>query len=257
MKLKIKDVEFKFAGSPVIENICMDVASSEIVFICGPNGVGKSTLIRCLNRILNPQKGNIIIRGQNINDMSLQEISRHMGYVSQSLANVFPITVFEMVLMGRRPYLGWRNSKEDEEKVVEILELMEIDDLALRDFNELSGGQQQKVIISRALAQEPGILLLDEPTSNLDIRHQLEVMEIITNLVAEKEISVVIAVHDLNLASRYADKIIMMKNGKIFCEGDPVSVLTEENILSVYGVVSIVKNESDKPYIIPIGKKKN
>ncbi|MBU4265632.1 MAG: ABC transporter ATP-binding protein [Candidatus Altiarchaeales archaeon] len=252
MKLKINDVEFRYASTPIIENICIEVAPSEIVIICGPNGVGKSTLIRCINRILKPRNGGILLDGLEIKNMSMIEIARQIGYVSQSSSNVFPVTVFDMVLMGRRPHIGWRSSEMDEEKVVKVLKLMEIEDLALCDFNELSGGQQQKVIISRALAQEPDVLLLDEPTSNLDIRHQLEVMEIIKNLAAEKGISVIMAVHDLNLASRYADKVIMMKDGSIFSAGDPTSVLTHENIFSVYGVIAVVKNESGKPYIVPI-----
>ena len=251
MKLKIKDVEFSYASTPIIEDICIDVVPSEIVTICGPNGVGKSTLLKCIDRILKP-KGSILLDGQEMKNMSMIEIARQIGYVSQSSSNVFPATVFDMVLMGRRPHAGWRSGEMDEDKVIEILKLMEMEDLALRDFSELSGGQQQKVIIARALAQEAEVLLLDEPTSNLDIRHQLEVMEIIKNLAKEKEISVVMSVHDLNLASRYADKIIMMKKGRIFSAGEPASVLTSENILSVYGVESVVKNESGKPFIVPI-----
>lgn len=252
MKLKIHDVAFKYTSTPIIENICMEITRSELAIICGPNGVGKSTLIRCINRILHPHTGSILLDGQEIMSMRMRDLARRMGYVSQSSSGVFPVTVFDMVLMGRRPYLGWRSSETDIEKVVEILQLMDIEDLALRDFNELSGGQQQKVVISRALAQEPDILLLDEPTSNLDIRHQLEAMEIIRNLVTEKSVSVIMAIHDLNLASQYADKVIMMKGGRIFKTGDPTSVVTPENISAVYGIESVVKHESGKPYIVPI-----
>ena len=133
---------------------------------------------------------------------------------------------------------------------------MGIEDLAMRDFNELSGGQRQKVIICRALAQEPKILLLDEPTSSLDLRHQLEVMEIIKGLSAERSLSVIMAAHDLNLASRYADRIIMMKNGRIHGAGDSASVLTPQTILSVYGVVAAVREELGKPYVVPLRSEK-
>jgi len=256
IKLKIKDIEFGYGSTPVLENVCLEVAPSEVVSICGPNGAGKTTLLRCINRILRPTKGSILLDGHEVKNMRMSEIARHIGYVPQSTANVFPVTVFDMVLMGRRPHLGWRSSEADIEKVVEILKMMKIENLAMRDFSGLSGGQQQKVIIARALAQEPNILLLDEPTSNLDIKHQLEVMEIIKNLSIEKGISVITAVHDLNLASRYADKIILMKGGRIVCAGSPASVLTPENILAVYGVEAVVKSELEKPYIVPIKPKR-
>ena len=130
--------------------------------------------------------------------------------------------------------------------------MLNIEEFAMRDINELSGGQQQKVFIARALTQEPDVLLLDEPTSNLDIRHQLEVMDIIKNIVIEKEISAIMAIHDLNLASRYADRIVMMHSGEIFSAGDPESALTPENIESVYGVEVKVSNHDGRPYIVPI-----
>jgi iron complex transport system ATP-binding protein len=137
--------------------------------------------------------------------------------------------------------------------VIQVLRLMGIEDLAMRDINEMSGGQQQKVLIARALAQEPSILLLDEPTSNLDIKHQLEVIEIIREKVMERNISAIMAVHDLNLASKYTDRIIMMKDGKIFDTGTPESVLTPENIRSVYGVVAeVINNNGGSPHIIPL-----
>ena len=136
--------------------------------------------------------------------------------------------------------------------VLETLQMLNIKSFAMRDINELSGGQQQKVFIARALTQEPDVLLLDEPTSNLDIRHQLEVMDIIKNIVREKQISAIMAIHDLNLASRYADRIVMMNSGKIFAAGDPASVLTSENIKHVYSVEVKVNNHDGRPYIVPI-----
>jgi len=154
--------------------------------------------------------------------------------------------------MGRRPHLSWKSSEEDTEIVLETLQTLNIEDLAMRDINELSGGQQQKVFIACALTQEPDVLLLDEPTSNLDIRHQLEVMDIIKNVVREKSISAIMAIHDLNLGSRYAGRIIMMNGGKIFAAGTPSSVLTPENIKHVYGVEVKVSNHDGYPYIVPI-----
>lgn len=252
MKLKVRDVEFGYTSVPILKDVCIELAGSEVLGVVGPNGAGKSTLIRCIDRILKPQRGSILLDGRDINEMRLMELAKRMGYVPQSTSQIFPATVFDTVLMGRRPHLGWRSSEKDEGKVLDVLQMLNIENLAMRDINELSGGQQQKVFIARALVQEPDVLLLDEPTSNLDIRHQLEVMEIITSIVREKKISAIMAIHDLNLASRYADRIVMLNGGTIIDAGDPSSVLTPENIKQVYGVEAVVRNESERPFIVPI-----
>ncbi len=254
MKLRVKDIVFSYTSTPILEEITMELSASEMLGIVGPNGAGKSTLIRCINRILKPEQGSIHLDGQEIREMVTIEIAKHLGYVPQSFTGVFPATVFDTILVGRRPHIGWRSSESDEDKVWAILEMMAIEDLAMRDFNELSGGQQQKVLIARALAQEAGTLLLDEPTSNLDIKHQIEVMELLKDLVANKGLSAIMAVHDLNLASRYADRVIIMKDGRIFDAGSPSDVLTPENIRSVYDVdVEVVNSSSGNPHIVPIG----
>ncbi len=252
MKLKVKNVEFSYASVPILKDICIELAASEMLGVVGPNGAGKSTLIRCIDRILKPQRGIILLDEQDIKEMQLRELAKKMGYIPQSTARVFPATVFDTVLLGRRPHLGWRSSEEDTEKVLETLKLLNIENLAMRDINELSGGQQQKVIIARALTQEPDVLLLDEPTSNLDIRHQLEVMDVIKNITIEKGISAIMAIHDLNLAARYTDRIIIMNGGHIFAAGEPFSVLTTENIKTAYGVEVEVNKHGGKPYIVPI-----
>ncbi|NOR47424.1 MAG: ATP-binding cassette domain-containing protein [Methanosarcinaceae archaeon] len=253
MKLKVKDMEFSYTSVPVLTDVCLDLAQSEMLGVVGPNGAGKSTLIRCIDRILKPLRGSILLDGEDIQHMSMMETARKFGYIPQSASQVFPATVFDTVLMGRSPHIGWRSSKKDNEKVLDVLQMLNIEDLAMRDINEISGGQQQRVFIARALAQEPGTLLLDEPTSNLDIQHQLEVMEIIKDLVVKKGISTIMAVHDLNLASRYTDRVIIMKGGRIFAAGTPPDVLTPENIRSVYGVeVEVINRNGGMPYIIPI-----
>ena len=252
MKLKMKNVVFAYSSVPVLNEVCLELGSSEVLGIVGPNGSGKSTLIRCIDNILKPQKGSILLNEQEIRKLSRIEIARRIGYVPQSSAQIFPTTVFDVVLMGRRPHARWRSSDEDIDKVVEILELLGIEDFALRDFGELSGGEHQKVLLARALAQEADVLLLDEPTSNLDIRHQLEVMDIIEVLVREREISVIIAIHDLNLASRFSDTLVFLNKGRIYDAGEPAQVLTQENIRNVYGVEAIVSKNSGYPHIIPI-----
>jgi iron complex transport system ATP-binding protein len=252
VKLKVKNVEFGYNSTPVLEKISMDLDRSEMVGVVGPNGAGKSTLIRCIDRILTPRGGTILLDENDLSKMTRMEIARRMGYVPQTTTRVFPATVFDTVLMGRRPHLGWKSSDDDVDRVLEILELLGIMEFAMRDFNEISGGQQQKVLIARALAQEADVLLLDEPTSNLDIRHQLEVMDIMKGIVRKKGISAIVAIHDLNLASRYTDRLLMMNGGRIFAAGDPESVLTVENIRQAYGVEALVKSDGERPYIVPV-----
>ena len=209
-------MEFRYASVPILKDVCIELAASEMLGVVGPNGAGKSTLLRRIGRILKPQRGSILLDERDIKEMRLMELARKIGYIPQSSAQVFPATVFDTVLLGRRPHVGWRSSEKDTEMVFVMLQMLNIVKFAMRDINELSGGQQQKVFIVRALTQEPDVLLLDEPTSNLDIKHQLDVMDIIKNIVREKGISAVMVIHDLNLASRYADRIIMMNWGRDF-----------------------------------------
>ena len=252
VRLKVKNVEFSYASVPILKDICIELAASEMLGVVGPNGAGKSTLLRCIDRILKPQRGSILLDEREIKKMSMLELAKKLGYIPQSTAQVFPATVFDTVLLGRRPHVGWRSGEKDRKKVLKALQMLNIEKFAMRDINELSGGQQQKVFIARALTQEPDVLLFDEPTSNLDIKHQLEVMEIIKSIVREKGISAIMAIHDLNLASRYADRIIMMNDGEIFSAGDSVSVLTPESIKQVYGVEAEVNHIHGRPYIVPI-----
>lgn len=252
MKLKVNGIEFGYKSSPVLKGITMELDRSEVLAIVGPNGAGKSTLIKCIDRILEPSKGSILIDGRDTRRIARNDLAKRLGYVPQNGTQAFPATVFDVVMMGRRPHSGWRDSAKDMEIVHATLCRLGLDDIALNDFNELSGGQKQKVIIARALVQEPEVLLLDEPTSSLDIRHQLEVMSLMRRIVTEKGISAITAVHDLNMATKYADRILMMKDGIIVAEGTPAEVFTVENLQNVYGVRAIVKHEDSIPYIIAV-----
>lgn len=245
MKLRIAGVTFSYGSISILNDVTAVLFKGEMLGLLGPNGAGKSTLIRCIDRILKPQRGSILLNGQETKKMSRQKLAQHIGYVPQAGSNGFPTTVFDTVLMGRRPHASWGSADSDIEKVIDVLELLEIKSFALRDFRSLSGGEKQKVILARALVQEPDVLLLDEPTSDLDIRHQLEVMEILKDIVEEKEISAIVAMHDLNLAARYTDKIVMLHAGSIFAGGYPETVLTPENIKSVYGVETAVTTGSN------------
>ena len=251
VKITINDLSFSYGGEKVLDDLNIIVGNSEIVALVGPNGSGKTTLLKCIDGILRP-RGSIFLGEVNALKMSRQDIARYLGYVPQSDTSSHSTTVFDTVLMGRRPRMGWRVSGEDLERVAEVLELLKIGDFAMKDFDELSGGQKQKVLIARALCQEPEVLLLDEPTSNLDLKHQLDVMEMIRDLVRTTEVSVVMAIHDLNLASRYADNLVMLKGGRIYAAGDPATLLTPENIKSVYSIEAAVIDDFERPYIVPI-----
>lgn len=251
VNITIKGLRFGYNGSRILDDLDLLIEDSEVLGLVGPNGSGKTTLIKCIDRILKP-KGSILLDGKDLEGIGRKEIARRLGYVPQSSATPLATTVFDTVLMGRRPHIRWRVSDDDIEKVSDTLEQLDLQDLAMRDFSQLSGGQKQKVLIARALSQEPSVLLLDEPTSNLDMRHQLEVLEIITTLVKEKKISAVMALHDLNLAAMFADKLAILKDGKIYAAGETADLLTAENIREVYGVEAMVIDILGRPCIVPI-----
>ncbi len=250
--LRINDIEFSYPSVSVLKGISMEIMPGEIVAIIGKNGAGKSTLIKCMNRILEPGKGKVFLGEKELKRMKGKDIAKSMAYLSQKASYVFPVTVFDVVLSGRYPHLARNSGQRDEVRAAEVLKMMELENLAMRYFNEISGGQQQQVLIARALAQEASILLLDEPTSDLDIKHQLEVMETVRKLVRDREIASVITIHDLNLASRYADRIVMLKNGLIFAAGDAASVLSARNIAEAYGVQVSINKVEGRPHIIPV-----
>ena len=250
MLLKIDEVEFGYSSTPVLNDVSLEIGPSQFVSILGPNGVGKSTLIHCINKILTPTGGVVKIDDEDVTKISLKEMAKKIGYVPYSSSDTFPLTVVDTVLMGRHPHSRWKSLDDDLEKVYDMLKLMGIENLAMRNFNELSAGQHQKVMLARGLVQEPKILLLDEPTSNLDIRHQLEVTKILRNLSHEKGIAVIIISHDLNIAAKYSDSMILMHQGTIHSVGIPSEVITEENLRTVYGVETEVILDDGRPHII-------
>jgi len=253
MNITVQDVTFSYRSTPSLIGINVDINESEVLGMVGPNGSGKTTLLKCINKILEPKQGRILLGEKHIQKMRRLEVAKHMGYVPQSTVNnPSALSVFDVVMMGRRPHFNWQGSERDTEKVWEALKMLNIERLAMRDFYELSGGEQQRVLIARSLAQEAKVLLLDEPTSNLDIKHQLEVMSLTRKLVTNKRLAAVVAIHDLNLASRYCDKVVMMKNGKVYAAGETQDVLTPANISLVYDVEVVVNYTKEIPYIIPI-----
>jgi iron complex transport system ATP-binding protein len=235
MELKIKGISFAYESVKVLDNIKFEIQDSEIVGIIGPNGSGKTTLIRCINRTLKPV-GCIIVDDIELSVLTRKEISKRIGVVPQNSVMSFPFTVSDIVLMGREPHLNkfGRETTKDLEIVKTVMKATKIDHLATKYITEISGGERQRVFIARALAQQPKILLLDEPTLHLDIRYQLEILDLVKSL---RNKHIIVAVfHDLNLAARYCDKLIMLNCGKIHAIGDVNTVLTKENIKDVYGV---------------------
>lgn len=250
MKLQALGVEFSYNSHPVLNDVNLSIESGQFVSIVGPNGSGKSTLLRCIDRILTPRRGVIRINERELKDFSVMELAQAVGYVPQNETGNHGITVFEMVLMGRKPYGDWGPSPDDLRKTAAIIDQLGLKELAQRGIGTLSGGQRQKVCIGRALAQEAALILLDEPTANLDLKRQLEVLDLLKE-ETRRGVSVLVAVHDLNLAAQYSDQIIMLSNGEIFSAGG-TEILNEENIETVYGVkVNLVSNGLQR-VIIPI-----
>ena len=238
MELSVEGVTFHYGSIKALEKVTFKVSSGEVLGVIGPNGSGKTTLLRCINRVLKPKFGVVLIDNKDMATLGRREIAKRVGVVPQESSISFPFTVLDIVLMGRTPYLRRLGGAAERDLMVveNAMRATNTLHLAERRIDEISGGEKQRVIIARALAQEPKILLLDEPTLHLDINHQLEILELIKRLVVDKMLIAVLVSHDLNLASRYCDKLLLLRSGKIFSAGPPKNVLTEENIRSVYGI---------------------
>lgn len=244
MNLETKDLKVSLNKNEILKGIDIELGNKEFIGIIGPNGSGKSTLLKCLYRNLSPSSGSIFIDNIEIGKISTRESAKKIGVLAQHNNQSFDFTVLDMVLMGRSPYkkLMDRDTKEDYDIVYEAIDKVNIRHLANRSFNSLSGGEQQRVILARALAQKTKCLILDEPTNHLDIKYQLQLMEIVKDLGIE----VIAAIHDLNIAAMYCDKIYVLKNGEIVAYGTPKDVLTKELIKEVYDVdAKVIKDKED------------
>lgn len=249
MRVDVQGIEFSYGCVDALQDVSVSVEASDLVSIVGPNGSGKSTLLRCINRLLRPDAGSVLIDGTDVRDLGRNERAKTLGYVPQEQRGNFPATVFDVVLMGRKPHIDWKPTEADVDTVWSILEELEIDEFASRDINELSGGQRQKVVMARALAQEPDVLLLDEPTSNLDLKHQLQVLDI-AKRQTDRGVTVFLVIHDLNLAARYSDTVLLLKGGAVYAAGG-VDVLSADNIEPVYDVNVSVEDGAGQPFIVP------
>ncbi|KQC04723.1 MAG: iron ABC transporter ATP-binding protein [Methanoculleus sp. SDB] len=250
--LRIEDLSFSYRQGKVLDAISFETGEGELLGIVGPNGCGKTTLIKCIDQILLPDRGSIRLDGTDLQRLSRRELSRRISYVPQAISSSGSSTVFEIVLMGRRPYLNWSVSESDELKVIEAIKLLGIENLAFRNIRNLSGGERQRVMIARALVQDTQILLLDEPTSNLDVHYQMGVLEVISGLARERDLTVIMAIHDLNLASRYCTDLLVLNRGTVYGQGSPSDLLSPEMIREVYGIEALVKHDPSPPYVVPI-----
>lgn len=250
MILSVNDLAFDYPSRSVIKNINFSISKGDFLAVLGINGAGKSTLLKCINRVLKPNKGAVYINNEEAFNLSRRELAKRIGYVAQRNENI-RTTVFDAVLLGRKPYIQWEASQNDLEIAHDALEALGLTQYALRYLNELSGGEQQKVVIARALAQKPELLLLDEPTSSLDLKNQLEVAKIIKKVVKEQDMAALVTMHDLNLAIRFADKFLLIKNGEIYAAGG-IEVMTPENIENVYSVPVRISKIGEIPVVIPV-----
>lgn len=248
--LRIEDLCFSYDSHPVFTHLSQDIDNGTVVSIVGRNGVGKSTLLQCVNHILKPSAGEVLVAGRSVARMSRIERAAHFAYLPQRSENLFPTTVFETVLTGRFPHSPVRFTRRDEEIAARTISEMELSEFAQRTFDHLSGGEQQQVLIARALAQEAGILLLDEPTNNLDLKHQYRILRIVRDIARQKGFTSMLAIHDLNLAAAFSDRVIVLHEGRVFRQGKPTDVLTASVVREVFGVDAKVYLHDGVPHIV-------
>ena len=246
--IEVKNISFSYGKFNAVKNVSFDVKPGECVGILGNNGSGKSTLITCLNRIRTPKTGSVHIGTHDVLKMNRLETARRISYVAQK-NEITQMTVFDSVLLGRKPYIKWAVSQEDIDICDETIEMIGLSTFKIRYLDELSGGELQKVMLARALVQQPKLMLFDEPTSNLDPKNQYEMLALVKSLTIERNISSVIVMHDLSLALRYCDRFLFLKNGEVYKYGDE-SIVTPETINVVYGIESTVQTINGRKIVV-------
>lgn len=246
--IKVENVNYHYGNFKALKSISIKGEKKKFVGIIGPNGSGKSTLLKCIYRVLKPETGVIYLDDQPVHQMTVQDSAKEMAVVAQHNHSSFDFQVEEMVLMGRTPYKKMMspNTKEDYDILEAVLRQVDMTDFRKRMFSTLSGGEQQRIILARALAQEPNCLILDEPTNHLDIKHQLMMLNIVRGL----NVSVVAAIHDMNIALNYCDYVYVMNEGEIAYEGHPEDIITPETIQKIFGVTSKILESDDEKAIV-------
>ncbi len=242
MIIRLDNVSLGYNGCPVLHDIDIGVQKGEVVGIIGPNASGKSTLIKAISGLLKPSSGDITIDGRNSRSIKGEDMAKIIAVVPQNPSLPSAFSAFELTLMGRTPHLGLLQyeSPKDFAIVWKAMEQTSTQHLAERKLGELSGGERQRLVISKALVQEPEVILLDEPTAHLDLNYQIEILNLITNLSAKENITLILALHDLNLAAQYCERLFLLSSGMVFAAGCPEDVITPENIKQVYGIDVLV-----------------
>lgn len=251
MILTVNGVSFRYKSRTVLNDIRFRLGKRELLAILGPNGVGKTTLLKCLDAILRPSEGSVFVEDRDLLRMKRADIARDLAYVAQQ-SRGGRLTVFDAILLGRRPHITWRVGREDICKVEAIIRTLGLQELSLRNLDEMSGGELQKVGIARALVQEPKVLLLDEPTSSLDLKNQQEILSTIRHIVTGHGMSGIMTLHDINSALRFADKVIFMKEGDIFAAVEPHEI-TPAMVEAVYDLPVDIGRVRGHPVVVPLG----
>ncbi|MGC0364095.1 iron complex transport system ATP-binding protein [Rhodococcus sp. 27YEA15] len=256
-RLVARNLTLGYGDRIIVDGLDLEIPTGVITTVIGPNGCGKSTLLRALGRLLKPKGGSVVLDGKSISSMKTKDVARILGMLPQTPVAPEGLTVADLVSRGRHPHQSWIRqwSADDEGEVAEALELTGVSDLADRPVDQLSGGQRQRAWISMALAQGTDILLLDEPTTYLDLAHSMEVLDLVDQLHEEMGRTVVMVLHDLNLAVRYSDHLIVMRDGAVVAAGIPKDIISAELLLEVFGLEAAVIDDpvSDRPLIVPIG----
>ncbi|WP_400151254.1 ABC transporter ATP-binding protein [Candidatus Methanarcanum hacksteinii] len=252
MRMSVRNLVQGYGSKTILDDLSFDVDTGEVLALLGPNGSGKSTLIKTICNIMEPRSGRILIDETPIEDIDITDLAKIVSYVPQSTAAATYTTVMDTVLLGRKPYVTWSYRQKDIDYALDAMKAMRIIGYSSRDVSDLSGGQRQRVFLARSLAQCPSFFIFDEPTSALDLKHQMNTMIKMREVVHDKGAGMVIALHDINLAMNYSDKVLMLKNGKIFAYGTPDETITEENIRAVYGVESRIMEAEGRRFILPM-----
>lgn len=249
-RIEAKNISFRYKGNKnILQAINFELHEPCLVGLLGPNGIGKSTLLKCLNGICKVEEGKIYFDQRDITCYSLKELAQSIAYVPQNTYVRFSVSVMDFVLMGRIPYSSYCYCSKDYEAARRAIEETNLSAYQEKDVRKLSGGERQRVFVARALAGMPKVILMDEPTSSLDIKNSLNMLNLIKRLICERKIIVVMTIHDLSLAGLFCDRIIMLKNGRIWKDDSAVAALTEENIKAIYGVNTRVNIKQGKVYV--------